>query len=93
LHNKSQPSNKQEETIVKETSEYIEFTGSELSGVDLVKELHEDEYLEDHCVEVGLVGWCTDLHRCAWVRCYVGLVDIEWSCLGKGKSEDILSKE
>ena len=83
MDNESQASNKQEKTIVKEASEHIEFTGSELSSVNLVEELHKDENLEDHRVEVGLVGWCTDLHCCAWVRSYVGLVDVEWSCLSK----------
>lgn len=45
-----------EEEVVEETLKDVVLLGSQLSGIDLVKDLHEDESVEDKGVVLGLLG-------------------------------------
>lgn len=66
LHHESEHKNANEEPIVEEALEYVDFI-TELTTVDLVEDLHEDEALEQNCVNEGFVclslSWGTIAHK------------------------------
>lgn len=57
LDNESEDNNTDELGISGDTGEDVEFTVFDLTSVDLVKELHEHEGLEDHGVVDKFLGW------------------------------------
>jgi len=59
LDNESEDDNTHELGVSCDTGEDVEFTVLDLTGVDLVEELHEHEGLEDHGVMDEFLGWST----------------------------------
>ena len=47
----------EEHKAVEETSENVEFFDSELSAVNKVEDLHENESIEQNAVKLSFVGW------------------------------------
>ena len=66
LHHESEHKNSNEEPIVEEALENIDFI-TQLTTVDLVEDLHEDEALEQNCVDECFVclslSWGTIAHK------------------------------
>lgn len=79
LDNESEDNNTDELGISHDTGEDVEFSFLDLTSVDLVEELHEDEGLEDHGVVKELLGWIATL-LFAWVSFLGSLVVIFGAC-------------
>lgn len=60
LDNEGEDNNADELGISGDTGKDIELTVFDLTGVDLVEELHEHEGLEDHSVMDKFLGWSTE---------------------------------
>lgn len=59
LDNESEDNYTDELDVSGHTGEDIEFSVFDLTSVDLVEELHENEGLEDHSVMDKFLGWST----------------------------------
>lgn len=61
LDDECKDNNGKEVWVLEDTREDVEFTVLNLTGIELIEELHEHEGLEHHGVMEKLLGWCTQI--------------------------------
>ena len=93
LHTKTQYCNEQKERIIEEPFEHVILFILKLPRIDLVKQLHKDKSLENHCVNLNFVSRIVQSDLLAWVSIDVGLICVERCRLVKGELENSATEE
>jgi hypothetical protein len=65
LHKACNKDDEEEHEVIEETSEYIIFLNSKLSGIDFIEYLHKHKGVEHQCVVACFLRW--NQETCGWI--------------------------